>query len=55
MIILIPLHLKKQFSFTASTIVQVSGQGNNLVISPENPNDDDIDVKVYKNSFNDQN
>ena len=46
---------KNSLVSTASTIVEVSGQGNNLVISPENPNDDDIDIKVYKNSFNDQN
>ena len=44
---------KNSLVSTASTIVEVEGQGNNLVISPLDPNNDDIDIKVYKNSFND--
>ena len=43
---------------TASTIVNILSQningGKNLVISPTDPNNDDIDIKVFKNSFNDQ-
>ena len=50
---------KNSIVSTASTIVEVQGStvngSRNLVISPFNPNDDDIDIKVYKNSFNDQN
>ena len=50
---------KNSIVSTASTIVEVQGStvsgSRNLVISPLNPNDDDIDIKVYKNSFNDQN
>ena len=43
---------------TASTIVNIEGASingsKNLVISPTNSLDDDIDIKVFKNSFNDQ-
>ena len=44
---------------TASTIVNIVGESKNgaknLVISPTDPNNDDIDIKIYKNSFNDLN
>ena len=50
---------KNSIVSTASTIVEVEGQtvsgSRNLVISPFDPNNDDIDIKVYKNSFNEQN
>jgi hypothetical protein len=50
---------KNSIVSTASTIVEVQGStingSRNLVISPLDPNNDDIDIKVYKNSFNDQN
>ena len=42
-----------------SNIVEVEGKtvngSRNLVVSPTDPNNDDIDIKVYKNSFNEQN
>ena len=50
---------KNSIVSTASTIVEVQGKtvngSKNLVISPLDPNNDDIDIKVYKNSFNEQN
>ena len=50
---------KNSIVSTASTIVEVEGKtvngSRNLVISPLDPNNDDIDIKVYKNSFNEQN
>ena len=50
---------KNSLVSTASTIVDIEGRTSNgtknLVISPFDPNNDDIDIKVYKNSFNDQN
>ena len=50
---------KNSLVSTASTIVDIEGRTvngtKNLVISPFDPNNDDIDIKVYKNSFNDQN
>ena len=49
---------KNSIVSTASTIVNIIGESidgaKNLIISPTNPLDDDIDIKVFKNSFNDQ-
>ena len=50
---------KNSIVSTTNNIVEVQGKNvngsRNLVISPTDPNNDDIDIKVYKNNFNEQN